>query len=110
MNSTRRSRALRAALRSASRAAHSPVARFARSISGCVHVVALFGLAGSALRCCPAALRRRARDDLDAFTKGLKGLDGQFAQQVFDANGKLKETSSGTRRAVGAAPVPLGIR
>jgi outer membrane lipoprotein carrier protein len=35
------------------------------------------------------------RDDLAAFTKGLKGLDGQFSQQVFDANGKLKETSSG---------------
>ncbi|GAA4865745.1 outer membrane lipoprotein chaperone LolA [Luteimonas vadosa] len=36
-----------------------------------------------------------AREDLDGFTKGLKGLDGRFVQQVFDANGKLKETSSG---------------
>jgi outer membrane lipoprotein carrier protein len=36
-----------------------------------------------------------ARDDLNAFTKGLKGLDGQFAQQVFDQKGKLKESSSG---------------
>lgn len=36
-----------------------------------------------------------ARDDLDAFTRGLKGLDGQFAQQVFDAKGKLKESSNG---------------
>ena len=36
-----------------------------------------------------------ARDDLTAFTKGLKGLDGQFTQQVLDANGALKETSSG---------------
>ena len=36
-----------------------------------------------------------ARDDLGTFTKGLKGLDGQFTQQVFDANGKLKESSSG---------------
>ena len=35
------------------------------------------------------------RDDLAAFTKGLKGLDGQFTQQVFDANGKPKESSSG---------------
>ncbi len=35
------------------------------------------------------------RDDLTTFTKGLKGLDGQFTQQVFDANGKPKETSSG---------------
>lgn len=37
-----------------------------------------------------------ARDDLDAFTHGLKGLQGQFTQQVFDANGKRKETSSGS--------------
>ena len=36
-----------------------------------------------------------ARDDLNAFTKNLKGLDGQFAQTVYDANGKLKESSSG---------------
>lgn len=36
-----------------------------------------------------------ARDDLNAFTKGLKGLDAQFTQQVFDDKGKLKETSSG---------------
>jgi outer membrane lipoprotein carrier protein len=36
-----------------------------------------------------------ARDDLAAFTKGLKGLDGQFTQQVFGQNGKLKESSSG---------------
>ena len=36
-----------------------------------------------------------ARDDLTTFTKGLKGLDGQFSQQVFDANGKRKESSTG---------------
>lgn len=36
-----------------------------------------------------------ARDDLNAFAKGLKGLDGQFSQQVYDAKGKLKETSNG---------------
>ncbi|MFD0738121.1 outer membrane lipoprotein chaperone LolA [Lysobacter koreensis] len=36
-----------------------------------------------------------ARDDLNTFTKGLKGLDGQFSQQVFDPKGKLKEASSG---------------
>lgn len=36
-----------------------------------------------------------ARDDLNAFAKGLKGLDGQFSQKVFDAKGKLKETSNG---------------
>src|SRR3546814_15604077 len=33
-----------------------------------------------------------ARDDLNAFTQGLKGLDGQFTQTVFAANGTLKET------------------
>lgn len=36
-----------------------------------------------------------ARDDLKSFTNGLKGLDGQFTQQVYDTKGKLKETSSG---------------
>lgn len=36
-----------------------------------------------------------ARDDLAAFTKGLKGLEGQFSQQLYDANGKRKESSSG---------------
>ncbi len=36
-----------------------------------------------------------AREDLKSFTTGLKGLDGQFTQQVYDAKGKLKETSSG---------------
>lgn len=36
-----------------------------------------------------------ARDDLKAFTKDLKGLRADFSQQVFDPNGKLKETSSG---------------
>lgn len=36
-----------------------------------------------------------ARDDLKTFSSGLKGLDGQFSQQVFDARGKVKETSSG---------------
>jgi outer membrane lipoprotein carrier protein len=36
-----------------------------------------------------------ARDDLATFTHGLKGLQAPFTQQVFDPNGKLKETSSG---------------
>lgn len=36
-----------------------------------------------------------ARDQLTAFTTGLKGLDGQFVQQVYDGGGKLKETSNG---------------
>ena len=36
-----------------------------------------------------------ARDELKSFTSGLKGLDGQFTQQVYDRGGKLKETSDG---------------
>ena len=35
------------------------------------------------------------RESLDTFTTGLKGLDGQFSQQVFDSKGKRKEASSG---------------
>lgn len=37
-----------------------------------------------------------ARDNLDAFTQDLKGLDGEFTQQVFGRQGRLKETSTGT--------------
>jgi outer membrane lipoprotein carrier protein len=37
-----------------------------------------------------------ARDDLNDFVRGLKGLDGRFTQQVYDPKGKLKETASGT--------------
>lgn len=36
-----------------------------------------------------------ARDDLNAFTKGLKGLNATFSQQVFNEKGRLKESSSG---------------
>jgi outer membrane lipoprotein carrier protein len=42
-----------------------------------------------------------ARDALNAFTNALKGLDGQFTQQVFDSRGKQKEQSTG-RVAVSA--------
>src|SRR5688500_5772837 len=42
-----------------------------------------------------AAAMAAARDDLTAFTRDLKGLDGQFVQKVYDANGKLKESTSG---------------
>ena len=36
-----------------------------------------------------------ARDNLDAFSKGLQGLDGQFEQRLYDLDGRLKETSTG---------------
>lgn len=36
-----------------------------------------------------------ARADLTSFTRDLNGLDGTFVQKVYDARGKLKETSSG---------------
>lgn len=36
-----------------------------------------------------------ARNDLDAFTNGLKGLQGGFAQTVYDASGAKKDYSTG---------------
>ena len=36
-----------------------------------------------------------ARDELTRVTTGLKGLEGGFSQQVFDANGRAKESSQG---------------
>lgn len=42
-----------------------------------------------------ASAQAGARAELTAFTRGLKGLDGQFVQHVHDGNGRLKETSSG---------------
>lgn len=36
-----------------------------------------------------------ARDDLKAFSTGLKGLDGRFEQKLYDLDGRLKETSTG---------------
>lgn len=36
-----------------------------------------------------------ARADLAAFTTGLRGLDGQFRQDVFDPQGRRKDSSSG---------------
>ena len=44
---------------------------------------------------CAAGRWAGARDDLKTFTSGLKGLDGQFSQQVFDSRGKVKESTSG---------------
>lgn len=43
----------------------------------------------------PLALAADARDQLAGFSNGLQGLDGRFAQQVFDSNGALKEESAG---------------
>ena len=62
----------------------------------------LFRLLILPLALCATTAIAGARDDLAAFTKGLKGLDGQFSQQVFDQNGRLKERSSG--RVALAAP------
>ena len=36
-----------------------------------------------------------ARNDLKAFAAGLRGLDGQFQQEVFDPQGRKKDASSG---------------
>jgi outer membrane lipoprotein carrier protein len=54
-----------------------------------------YRLAGVALALLSTSAFAGARDDLSTFTKGLKGLDGHFTQQVFDANGTAKESSSG---------------
>jgi outer membrane lipoprotein carrier protein len=51
--------------------------------------------AAMALMLASAPVFAGARDDLNAFTKGLKGLSGQFSQRVFDPQGKLKESSTG---------------
>jgi len=56
--------------------------------------LALLGLALFAAGFAGTALAG-ARDELTRFTSGLKGLEGQFTQQVFDANGRAKESSSG---------------
>jgi outer membrane lipoprotein carrier protein len=37
-----------------------------------------------------------AREKMQGFTQGLKGLEGRFEQRVFDPNGKQTEASSGT--------------
>jgi outer membrane lipoprotein carrier protein len=37
-----------------------------------------------------------ARERMQGFTQGLKGLEGRFEQRVFDPNGKQTEHSSGT--------------
>jgi outer membrane lipoprotein carrier protein len=37
-----------------------------------------------------------ARERMQVFTHGLKGLEGRFEQRVFDPNGKQTERSSGT--------------
>lgn len=50
---------------------------------------------GAGLLCVCGIASAGARDELNTFTKGLKGLDGRFTQQVYDTKGKLKETSSG---------------
>ena len=50
---------------------------------------------GAALLVAASGANAGARDDLDAFTKGLTGLDGGFSQSVYDNKGKLKERTSG---------------
>lgn len=52
-------------------------------------------LAVAAVLLAPPVLAVDAAARLDAFTKGLQGLDGRFVQRVFDANGQLNEESSG---------------
>lgn len=53
-------------------------------------------LAIAALAVAGLAQAADARAQLDQFTRGLKGLEGQFAQQVTDGNGRVRESSSGS--------------
>ena len=55
----------------------------------------LISLFGSVAILVATTANAGARDDLDAFTHGLKGLQGGFAQTVYDANGAKKEYSTG---------------
>ncbi|TWI03821.1 outer membrane lipoprotein carrier protein [Luteimonas cucumeris] len=55
-------------------------------------VAFIAAMAASVFSLCAMAT---AREDLTAFTRGLKGLDGQFTQRVYDNNGQLKESTSG---------------
>ena len=58
--------------------------------------IRLLGLAAAlSIGAYSGTLLADGRDQLDAFSNGLKGLDGRFTQQVFDDRGQLKETSSG---------------
>lgn len=52
-------------------------------------------IAATGLMLFAGAASAGARDQLNAFAKGLKTLDGRFSQQLFDSRGKLKESSSG---------------
>ena len=58
-----------------------------------MHRIAILVASGALLFA--GAASAGARDDLAAFTRDLKGLQAPFTQQVFDPNGKLKESSSG---------------
>ena len=82
--------------------------RLARLPSACL-IAALLAATGVAIAApanapsaaaTPAA--KSARAQLDAFTRGLKGLDGSFSQQVYDPNGRKADASSGNVRM--AAP------
>ena len=46
--------------------------------------------------CAASFVHASPREDFAHYTQGLKGLDGRFEQKVFDANGRLKEDSTGT--------------
>lgn len=55
----------------------------------------------AALSLVAGAASAGARDDFNAFSTGLQGLDGRFAQTLYDLDGRVRETSAG-RVAVSA--------
>src|SRR5688500_3710725 len=76
------------------RVAHSPAMIHGSISMRAIRILAVTGAVLAAALIAGHAVAG-ARDDLTMFTKGLKGLDGQFSQEVFDANGKRKESSNG---------------
>lgn len=73
--------------RAAWRGAALPISHFRFPISA---------LAATALMLATNAHAASARSQLDAFTNKLDALSGTFVQQVYDADGRLGETSKGT--------------
>ena len=63
-----------------------PIARF---VLPCLFAAAIFAMA------VPSVFASAGRDAIAAFSKDLRSLDGQFVQQVFNAQGEASERSEG---------------
>ncbi len=72
------------------------VSKFVSVLVGAALSLALAAPASARQAPAKAATAASARAQMQSFTRALKGLEGRFAQQVFDPNGRVAETSSGT--------------